>query len=119
MGVYFSTAVAYGIRLPYDPDNEEHLYPRNIPEGYDSWFGGDMMEGENVSVVVGPKDSFQQLMHSERHDQTLFGVFSLDEMYKPKPETRSELVLYALRHKLCKSVEANKQIGMWLLSSVD
>lgn len=114
MGVYFSTKIVWGLRVSetFGMERLEEFDPR-VPEGFTFTPGGDMMNSENVSYVIHPKDRIKRLLHSNDYNSEQYGVFRLQEQFTHTDEEVATLLNFAREYGL------DEDIDFFVMVSVD
>lgn len=113
MGVYYTTSIAWGLRIPQTEEliGTDLTDVYELPAGFDYIEGGDLMNGEDIAYVIHPVGGVADIMSTMSSTES-FGVFSLDEIYNPTTEATDALVVLARQHGL------DEDIGWFAVSSV-
>lgn len=119
MGVYYSSAVAWGLRvkqadIPAE-DAEEWLgwgSSSVLPPGFSWGDGGNQMYGHNLATIIYPDGMWLRVSDSRSYGDE-YGVFKLEDMLgKPTKADAAVLAEFASEH----GVPAD--IGWFAISSV-
>lgn len=111
MSVDYDASVVWGLFIP---DSDE-LYGVDLtdvyelPPGFGYSMSGNFMDGEDIGYVIHPRGAATTILDSSTSG---FGVYALDDLFRPTSEDSRALRRFAIRYGL------PLNIGWFAISSV-
>lgn len=116
MSVHYSVRFGMGLCIKQDDVGldrmDDIISPSNLPEGFEAYYGGNMMDGKDVSVLIARPEHVVTLQETLDPIGDVFGVFTPQELVEYNGLDVSVLAEFAYENDVV------PYIGYYIVSEV-